>query len=170
LYQVANDEVQIDSMDNRSAQSLKKKAIQFPARMAAICFLIWILAGFIFGLLEPVITQILYGAKPPDLIYCLKQFFYIAIIGGPVTALFIYFTIENHWRRVIPKFFPEGDLSHVHDAFKLHVRDRLFIVFVTISLVPLPLLGIAAYTKAQGLHNADAITRKNWKKETWMCV
>lgn len=159
LYQVANDEVQIDSMDSRSAQILKKKAIQFPARMAAICFLIWILAGFIFGLLEPVITQILYGAKPPDLIYCLKQFFYISIIGGSVTALFIYFTIENHWRRVIPKFFPEGDLSHVNDAFKLHVRDRLFIAFVAISLVPLPLLGIAAYTKAQVLHNADAITR-----------
>ncbi|MBW2590973.1 MAG: hypothetical protein JRD71_09715, partial [Deltaproteobacteria bacterium] len=40
LYQVANDEVQIDSIDSRSAQILKKKAIQFPARMAAICFLI----------------------------------------------------------------------------------------------------------------------------------
>ena len=159
LYQVANDEVQIDSMDRRSAQILKKKAVQFPAYMAAICFLIWILAGFIFGLLEPVITQMLYGAKPPDLINCLKRFFYIAIIGGSVTALFIYFTIENHWRRVIPKFFPEGDLSQVNDVFKLHVRDRLCIAFVAISLVPLPLLGIAAYTKAQGLHNADAITR-----------
>jgi len=30
----------------------------------------------------------------------------------------------------------------VKDAFKLHVHDRLFIVFVAISLVPLPLLGL----------------------------
>ena len=158
LYQVANDEVPIGSIDGISAQKLKREAIQFPPVIAGICFLIWILAGFIFSFLQPVISQILYGVVP-DLIECLKQFFGITCIGGSITALFIYFTIENHWRRAIPKFFPEGDLSQVKDAFKLHVHDRLFIVFVAISLVPLPLLGIAAYAKAQALHKADAIVR-----------
>jgi adenylate cyclase len=33
------------------------------------------------------------------------------------------------------------------------------VAFVAISLVPPPLLGVAAYTKAQMLHNADALTR-----------
>jgi len=158
LYQVANDEVSIGSVDGTTAQRLKRDAIQFPSVIAGVCFLVWILAGFIFSFLQPVISQILYGVVP-DLIECLKQFFGITCIGGSITALFIYFTIENHWRRAIPKFFPEGDLSQVKDAFKLHVYDRLFIVFVALSLVPLPLLGIAAYAKAQALHKADAIVR-----------
>jgi len=158
LYQIANDEVSIGSMDSATAQTLKRKAIQFPCVIAGICFLVWILAGFIFSFLQPVISQILYGVEP-DLIECLKQFFGITCIGGSITALFIYFTVEKHWREAIPKFFPEGDLSQVKDAFKLRVHDRLLIVFVAISLVPLPLLGIAAYTKAQALHKADAIVR-----------
>jgi len=158
LYQIANDEVSIGSMDGAAAQRLKREAIQFPSAIAGVCFLVWILAGFIFSFLQPVISQIFYGVDP-DLIECLKQFFGITCIGGSITALFIYFTIEKHWRRAIPKFFPEGDLSQVKDAFKLRVHDRLVIVFVAISFVPLPLLGIAAYTKAQALHKADAIVR-----------
>jgi adenylate cyclase len=159
LHQVANDETSINSIDEISAQKLKREAIQFPPIVAGVSFLAWILAGFIFGFLQPVISQILYGLEPPDLIECLKQFFGITCIGGSITTLFIYFTIENLWRKAIPKFFPEGDLSQVKDTFKLHVHDRLLIVFVAISLVPLPLLGIAAYTKAQALHKADAIVR-----------
>jgi len=159
LYQVAKDEVSIDSMDEVSAQILKKKAIQLPIYTAIVSFLVWILAGFIFSLHQPVISQILYGVVSVDLINCLKQFFGITFVGGSITALFIYFTIEKHWRRAVPKFFPEGNLSQVKYAFKLHVHDRLLIAFVAISLVPLPLLGIVAYTKAQALNNADAIAR-----------
>ncbi|MEA3437275.1 MAG: adenylate/guanylate cyclase domain-containing protein, partial [Thermodesulfobacteriota bacterium] len=159
LYQIANDEVSIDSIDKESAQILKKKAIQLPASIAVISFLVWILAGFIFSLLQPIVSQILYGIYFPDLADCLKNFFGITFVGGLITALFLYFTIEKHWRRSIPKFFPEGDLSHVKDVFKLQVHDRLYITFIAISLVPLPLLGVVAYTKAQALHKADAIVR-----------
>ena len=159
LYQVAKDEVSIDNMDRVSAQILKRKAVQLPIYIAVISFLVWILAGFIFSFLHPVISQILHGGAPPDIISCLRQFFGITFIGGSITALFIYFTIEKHWRSAIPKFFPEGNLSQVKDAFKPHVHHRLLVVFVAISLVPLPLLGIVAYTKAQALHNADAIVR-----------
>jgi len=159
LYQIANDEISIDNIDKESAQILKRKAIQLPASIAGISFLVWILAGFIFSLLHPVIAQIFYGIGLPDLTICLKQFFGITFVGGLITALFLYFTIEKHWRRSIPKFFPEGNLSQVQDAFKPHVYHRLLIVFVAISLVPLPLLGIVAYAKAQALHKADAIVR-----------
>jgi len=159
LYKIANEEVSINSIDKESAQILKKKAIQLPAYIALISFLVWILAGFIFSLLHPVVSRILYGIDIPDLTICLKQFFGITFVGGLITALFLYFTIEKYWRRSIPKFFPEGDLSHVKDAFKLQVHDRLYITFIAISLVPLPLLGIVAYTKAQALHKADAIVR-----------
>ena len=158
LYQIANEEASIEDIDGATAQTLKKRAIQLPSVIAGIGFLVWILAGFIFGFLQPVVTQIIYGVKA-DLIECLKQFFGITCIGGSITTLFIYFSVEMHWREVIPKFFPEGDLSQVKDTFKLRVYDRLLIVFIAISLVPLPLLGIAAYNKAQALHKADAIVR-----------
>ena len=159
LFQVASDKESIESMDESFGLILKRKAIQLPITIAVVSFIVWILAGFIFGLLQPVVNQIIYEANPPDLINCLRQFFGITFIGGSITALFIYFTIENHWRRAMPKFFPEGNLSQVKDAFKLRVHDRLLIVFVAISLVPLPLLGIVAYTKAQALNKADAIVR-----------
>ena len=159
LYQVVNDEVSIDSIDEISAQKLKRGAMQFPSVVAGVSFLVWILAGFIFGLIEPVISEMLYGVDPPHLIECLRRFFGIACVGGSITTLFVYFSVESLWRKAIPKFFPEGGLSQVKDVFKLHVHDRLFIAFVSISLVPLPLLGIAAYTKAQALHKADAIVR-----------
>ena len=61
LYQIANDEVSIGNMDGATAQTLKKRAIQLPSVIAGIGFLVWILAGFIFGFLQPVITQIFYG-------------------------------------------------------------------------------------------------------------
>jgi len=154
IYQIADDKVSIEDMDGATAQALKRKAIQLPSLISGVGFLIWIMAGFIFGLIQPVVTQIIYGIEA-DLIECLKQFFGITCIGGSITTLFIYFSIEMHWREAIPKFFPEGDLSHVKDAFKLRVYDRLLIVFIAISSVPLPLLGIAAYNKAQALHKAD---------------
>jgi len=159
LYKIVNDEVLIDSIDKESAQILKKNAIQLPAHIAVISFLVWILAGFTFSLFQPLISQILYGVDFPDLADCLKNFFGITFVGGLITALFLYFTLERYWRRSIPKFFPEGNLSQVKDTFKPHVHHRLLIVFVAISLVPLPLLGIVAYTKAQALHMADAIVR-----------
>jgi len=159
LFKVAEDKISIESLDETSAHRLKRDAIQLPPVVAGITFLVWILAGFIFGLLEPVITQILYGVNPPDLAECLRQFFGIACVGGSITSLIIYFTTESIWRKAVPKFFPEGDLSQVRDAFKLNVRIRLLIVFLAISLVPLPILGIVAYCKAIALHTADAITR-----------
>jgi len=159
LYQIANDEESIESMDEASALILKRRAIQMPFTSAVYSFIVWVLAGFIFGFLQPVVNQIIYETSPPYLIDCLKQFFGIIFVGGSITALFIYFTIESHWRVAIPKFFPEGNLSNVKDAFKLRVHDRLIIVFIAISLVPLPLLGIVAYTNAQALNKADAIVR-----------
>jgi adenylate cyclase len=159
LYQIASGEVPIENFDRAYVPALKKKAIQLPAYLAIFSLLIWVLAGFIFGLIEPVITQLLFGVAPPSLVRCLLRFFGIVVIGGSVTTIFIYFTLEKHWREVLPKFFPEGNLNQVKDAFKLHVQYRLLAAFVAISLVPLPLLGIVAYLKAQMLHHADALTR-----------
>lgn len=159
LWQVVDADLSLEGLDEIAARKLKRDAIQLPPMMAGVSFLVWILAGFIFSLLQPVITQMLFGIDPAELTELLGQFFGIVCLGGSVTALIVYFATESVWRKVVPKFFPEGDLSQVTDAFKLNVRIRLLIVFLMISLVPLPILGITAYSKAQALHTADAITR-----------
>jgi len=159
LIRVAEGETPVDGLDRTYASKLKRRAIQFAPFLGATTFVAWIFAGFIFGFLEPVFSQVFLGAEPRDLIECVRVFFAITVIGGTIAALIIYFAAENIWRKVISRFFPEGDLSQVKEAFKVSVKMRLMVVFLAISLFPLPLLGSAAYTKAQALHTADAVTR-----------
>lgn len=159
VIRVVEGETPIEGLESAYASKLKRRAIQFAPSLALTTFVAWIFAGFIFGFLEPVFSQVFLGARPPNLIECLRVFFAITVIGGTIAALVIYFGAENIWRKVVSRFFPEGDLSQVRQAFKVGVKMRLIVVFLAISLFPLPLLGTAAYTKAQALHKADAITR-----------
>ncbi len=159
LYEVADGGVSIESLDEISARRAKRSAIQFPPVMAGLTLLIWILAGFIFALLQPLFTQMFFGVEPPGLTELMVTFFGIVVLGGSITSLFIYFSTESMWRKALPKFFPEGELDQVSDSFKLNVRIRLLVVFLAISLIPLPILGLTAYSKAQALHTADAVAR-----------
>jgi adenylate cyclase len=159
LIRVVEGQTPMDALDSISVPRLKRRAIQFAPFIALTNFVAWIFAGFIFGFLEPVFSQVFLGAAPRNLIECLRVFFGITVIGGTIAALVIYFTAENMWRKVVARFFPEGDLSQVKEALKVSVKMRLIVVFLAISLFPLPLLGAAAYTKTQALHTADAITR-----------
>ena len=159
LMKFLKEEEAIDSLDEEFARKLKERAIQMATFSAILTLLAWLAAGFIFGLLEPVVSQIILGIEPPDLISCIRRFFGITVVGGSVTTLFIYFATESVWRKAIPEFFPEGNLNQVRNVFKLSVRARLLIVFISINIVTLPLLGIAAHSKAQALHSADAISR-----------
>ena len=159
MIRVADGDKSIDELDDNSANRLKRQAIQFPPFYAVFTFMAWILAGFIFGFLEPVFSQVFLGAEPRGLIECVRSFFGIIVVGGTIAALIIYFAVENMWREVIGRFFPEGDLSQIKGAFRLSVKMRLIVVFLMISLFPLPLLAVTAYTKAQAMQTADAITR-----------
>ena len=51
---VADNEMSIDDLDILSANRVKRQAIQFPVYYAIFTFMAWILAGFIFGFIEPV--------------------------------------------------------------------------------------------------------------------
>ncbi len=140
--------------------TLARQAVQFPALAAGLTFLTWLGAGFLFGFLEPAISEVLLGVKAAGIIDCLKRFFGITCVGGAVTALFVYLATENTWRAAVPRFFPDGRLGKAREAFSLHVRARLLIVLFTVSLVPLPVLGITTFTKAEVLRTADAFTRE----------
>ena len=159
LFDVASGKTAIQSLSDFEAYQLQRQALRFPLVSSLISFAVWILAGFIFGLLEPLITGTLFDVETPDLIFGMTRFFGIAFFGGGVTTLVLYFALENEWRKSIPAFFPEGLLDHVKSGFRLSVRNRFLIVFFGIILAPLPVLSITLCSRVMAMHTADAITR-----------
>ncbi len=151
-------EIPMGGTDKISGELLKRKALHFVPMIAGISAVGWIMAGFIFGMLMPVTLQFLMGYPPFTLTESLGMIFGITFIGGSITILTIYFPTESIWRKELPKFFPEGDLSAVEGAFKVKVKVRLLMVSLMISLLPLTLLGVSAYGKAQALLSADSAT------------
>ena len=72
LYAVIQGTLSLDEVPASRAAKLKRQAFQHPALTAGVSFLVWILAGFLFGLLEPLITQTLFDIPAPPLAECLR--------------------------------------------------------------------------------------------------
>jgi len=159
LFDVADGKIDIQALEESEIYHLQKTALQFPLVVTVITFMVWVLAGFVFGFLQPLITAKIFDAEVPSLIECLRHFLGISILGGGITTLMVYFVLENGWREQIPRFFPEGHLSRVKHVFKLSVQKRFLVVLLCIVLIPLPVLGLTIYSKITALHMADAITR-----------
>jgi adenylate cyclase len=161
LFDVAYGRTKIYAFEESEIYHLQRQALQFPLVITVITFMVWILAGFIFGFLEPLITSRIFNIEAPHIIDCLRNFLGISLLSGGVTTLILYFALENVWRDYIPKFFPKGHLSRVKHVFKLSVQKRLIIVFLSITFIPLPILSATIYSKITALHMADAITRNH---------
>jgi adenylate cyclase len=127
---------------------VRRRAILLPFVFTAITICGWVLAGIVWGVLQPI----LFGSFSPA--RSLRAMFGITGIAGTVTAAFIFFSVEYQWRRVLPAFFPAGDLSAVPGVLRLRVRTRLLVIFLILSVVPLSLLGVLAYTRASALLGA----------------
>jgi adenylate cyclase len=56
---------------------------------------------------------------------------------------------------VLPDFFPGGDLSAVPGVLRLRVRTRLLVIFLLLSVIPLSVLGVLAYTRAAALPGVE---------------
>ncbi len=155
LYRFEKEETVVSDLDAYSAQQLMRKALHMVPVTTAASLFGWLMAGFIFGMFMPIIMTMFFGFPETSLTESARIFFGIFCIGGSITALFIYFSAENIWRKSLPQYFPDGDLSQVQGAFRLHVKTRLVVVFLTVSLIPLMVLGVSAYTKASALLTAD---------------
>ncbi len=131
------------------AEMVRRRAIMVPYTFAALAFGGWIGAGLIWGVLYPIIWGFFTPASS------LRSVFGITCVAGSVTAALVFFAVEHQWRRVLPKFFPGGDLSGVSGVLRLRVRIRLLVIFVMLSVIPLSLLGVLAYTRAAALPGVD---------------
>ena len=157
LDEFFKSKLSINDISGPSAEQLRRKALQNIPVIAGSSLIAWVMAGFIFGMLQPAILETFFGMPSITLSESLGRIFGITCIGGSFTVLFIYFCGESLWRKELPSFFPEGDMSRVSGAFKLSVRVRLFVVFLMISLLPLTVLSVSAYYKSQALLSADAV-------------
>jgi adenylate cyclase len=158
LDEFSTKQVPLDEMDEQVADRLRRKALHMVPMMAGASLFGWVMAGFIFGMIMPVILTAFFGLPARSLSESLGTIFGIVCVGGSITVLFVYFSTENLWRRELPSFFPKGDLSQVRGAFKLNVKVRLLVVFLMISLIPLTVLSVSAYSKASALMSVDSQT------------
>jgi adenylate cyclase len=128
---------------------VRRRAIMVPYVFGALAFGGWIGAGLIWGVLYPLI----WGFFTPE--RSMRSLFGITGVSGTVTAALVFFAVEHQWRRALPAFFPAGDLSAVPGVLRLRVRVRLLVIFVMLSVIPLSLLGVLAYTRAAALPGVD---------------
>ncbi len=127
--------------DRHEPREVRRAAVMLPYTMAALAMLGWTLAGLIWGVFWPWVMDALSVRS------ALRGLFGITVLGGGVTATFIFLSTERRWRAELPAFFPDGELSAVPDVPRLRVRLRLLAVFFLTSGVPLLLLAIVAYRR-----------------------
>lgn len=75
-------------------------------------------------------------------------------IGGAVATTIVYFGTDLIWRRQVPTFFPEGNLSVV-PAFRLLVQRRLLLAFALIGGLTPTLLVILSQARTRALLDAE---------------
>jgi adenylate cyclase len=128
---------------------VRRRALLFPYVLAGVSVVGWLLAGVLWGVVWPLLA----GTLAPHRI--VRAFFGNTVIAGGVTCTFIFFSVEHFWRRRLPVFFPDGDLSTVRNAPRFPVRARLLAIFFMVGLVPLSVLAVLAYTRALALVGAN---------------
>jgi adenylate cyclase len=131
----------------------RRRALLFPFFVGGLTFVGWVMAGLIYGLAMPLMM-----GRELSPSQAARQVFGLTVIAGGVTTAFIFFASEHAWRRRLPFFFPDGDLSAVPRVPRLVVRVRLLAIFLMVGVVPLAVLGILAYTRAVDLLGADPAT------------
>ncbi len=134
-----------ESLSDGEMTKLRRQALRVPYAVAGVTAVGWILAGLIWGVVWPLLAGTL------GLQTALRSIFGITVLAGSVATAFGFFAVEYCWRDTLPVFFPRGNLSEVPGAPRLPVRARLLGIFLLISILPLAVLGVLAYTRALDL-------------------
>ena len=146
-----NRVAELPTLPPAEAELVRRRALLFPYFLAGLSFVGWTMAGLIWSVIWPILA----GVFTPS--GSLRLLFGNTVIAGGTTVAFIFFASEHQWRRRLPEFFPEGDLSAVKRVPRLVVRVRLIAIFLLVGVVPLAVLGMLAYTRAVALVGADPV-------------
>jgi len=127
---------------------VQRLALNLPFDTALVTLVMWVVAGFSFGLLS--------AAGPATFSWSIFGVSLLGISGlaGPATTILVYFATERVWRSELPLFFPRGKLSEVR-GYRLSVRSRMLILFV-MGTIPLLLLAVVTYSQASQIARAPS--------------
>ena len=141
----------LDPVDGRGPISTeaRRRALLLPYALAGIVFGAWALAGLLFGVIRPLMI----GAFTPE--RAVRFIFGNTFIAGGATTALTFLLAEHLWRKELPRYFPEGDLSAVPGVIRLRVRTRLLVILLLVGVLPLSVLGVMAYRRAESLPGLD---------------
>jgi class 3 adenylate cyclase len=140
----------LDPVDGRVPDSTeaRRRALLLPFALAGIVGVAWALAGVLFGVIRPLML----GAFTTE--RAVRFIFGNTFVAGGATTALTFLLAEHLWRRELPKYFPEGDLSAV-PVIRLRVRARLLVILLLVGVVPLSVLGVMAYRRAESMTGLD---------------
>jgi adenylate cyclase len=148
-----------------SSPEVRRRAFLVPFAIGALTLLGWALAGVIWGVVWPLLAGTFSWAGAT------RAIFGTTCVAGTITSIFSFLSAERRWRRVLPDFAAEGNvIADAPDVARLSVRARLLIVFVVISVLPVSVLGVVAYTRALALVGADAGTAASLVRDVFVLI
>src|SRR5262249_45557135 len=93
---------------DRTSPDAQRRALLFPWIVAGVSLLNWVVAGAIFGVVGPLLA-----GWPLTVQSAVRAIVGITAVGGLVTAVIVFFSVESRWRRELPAFFPTGGVGAV---------------------------------------------------------
>jgi len=116
----------------------RREVLNFPIMVAVTSLGMWFLASLFFGV---------------GMARSVRSFLAIVLVGGPFTSALAFFALDLFWRRMVPVFFPHGQMRTTR-AFRLTVFSRLLIVFLLSSIYPVGLLVTLSLDRARQIVSA----------------
>jgi len=120
-------------------EAARREVLNFLFLVAATSLAMWFLASLFFGL---------WAGRS------MRSFLAIALVGGVFTSALAFFAVDWFWRRMVPVFFPHGQIRATR-AFRLTVFARLLIVFLLSSIYPVGLLVALSLDRARQIVSAS---------------
>jgi serine phosphatase RsbU (regulator of sigma subunit) len=139
----------LSDIDPEFQTRVRRKALNAPLVYSAVSLSNWCLASLILGsarLMTPLVEE-----PWAVTLWAGFRLFFGILISGAATATFVYFYSDYALRDFRPTVFPKGGLSDVPGVFRLSVRSRLMLGFMTVSVGPMILVGVLVYHKATSL-------------------
>ena len=146
-------------LDDRLQSSARRKIMDQPFVAAALTGINWLIATVVMVAHQVVIAEP--GQTAADLFWAGTIVFIGIFIGGCVTVAIVFFATDRHCRRVRPLFFPRGGINTIPGALKLRLRNRMLIIFILTSILPVSLMAVLSFNKARMMMvapTADVIT------------
>jgi adenylate cyclase len=132
-----------------SGAELRRRAVLLPAFFAALTFSGWLTSALVWGVGWPLL------AGNFKLLGAVRQGFGIIFVSGTLVSVFIFLATERIWRKRLPALFPDGDLEAT-GAPRLRVRQRLVLLFLLMSVLPMAVLSVASWVRLSAMLGADA--------------